>query len=38
MFAINVESFKKLKDHIFEKMLSPSIVYSKCGYEYKKNN
>ena len=31
MFAINIEHFKKLKFHIFFK-----IVYSKCVREYEK--
>ena len=36
MFATNIENFKKLNYHIFKKILSPSIVYSKCGHEYEK--
>ena len=38
MFAINIENLKKLKYHIyfFKKILSLSIVYSKCGDEYEK--
>ena len=37
MFAINIENLKKLKYHKFrKKTLSPSIVYSNCGYEYEK--
>ena len=36
MFVINIENFKKLNYHIFLKTLSFSIVYSKCGHEYKK--
>ena len=35
MFTINIENFKTIKHHIFEKKtLSYSIVYSKCGHEY----
>ena len=33
MFVINIENLKKLKYHIFLKSIS--IVYSKCGHEYK---
>ena len=36
MFAINIKNPKKLKYHIFQKTLRFSIVYSKCGHEYKK--
>ena len=36
MFAINIENLKKLKYHMFLKItLSLSVVYSKCGHEYK---
>ena len=38
MFAINIENLKILKYHIFlKKTLGISIVYSKCGHEYKKS-
>ena len=37
IFTINIESLKTLKYHIFlNKMLNLSVVYSKCGHEYKK--
>ena len=37
MFAINIENLKILKYHIFlKKILDLSIVYKKCGHEYKK--
>ena len=37
MFAINIENLKNLKHHIsLKKTLDLSIVYSKCGHEYKK--
>ena len=36
MLAINTENLNKLKYHIFLKTLRPTIVYSKCGHEYKK--
>ena len=36
MFTINIENLKNLKYYIFfEKSIS--IVYSKCGQDYKKN-
>ena len=36
MFTINIENLKNLKCYIFfEKSIS--IVYSKCGQDYKKN-
>ena len=34
MFAINIETLKKLKHIFLKKALSLSIVYSKCGHEY----
>ena len=36
MFSTNIENLKTLKHHIFKKAPSFSIVYSKCGHEYKK--
>ena len=37
MFATNTENLKKAKiSYIFIKTFSLSIVYSKCGHEYKK--
>ena len=36
MFAINIETLKKLKHIFLKKALSLSIVYSKCGHEYEK--
>ena len=36
MFPINLENLKTLKFHLFLKILSLSIVCSKCGNEYKK--
>ena len=37
MFAISIENLKKTKtSYTFQKTLSLSIVYSKCGHEYKK--
>ena len=36
MLAINTENLNKLKYHIFLKTLRLTIVYSKCGHEYKK--
>ena len=36
MFAIKIENLKKLKLYFFKKTLNLSIVYSKCGREYKK--
>ena len=37
MFAINIEKFKNTKiSYILKKTLGLSIVYSKCGHEYKK--
>ena len=35
MSAINTENLKTLKCHIFKKNIK-SIVYNKCGHEYKK--
>ena len=36
IFIVNIENLKKLKHQIFfKKTLSLSIVYSKCGHEYK---
>ena len=36
MFVINIENSKKTKiSYISKKTLSLSIVYSKCGHEYK---
>ena len=38
MFTINIENLKKTKiSNIFKKTLNLSIVYYKCGHEYKKN-
>ena len=34
---IKQRKFKKTKTYIFKKTLSFPTVYSKCGYEYKKN-
>ena len=37
MFLINIKILKKKHiSYIFQKPLSLSIVYSKCGHEYKK--
>ena len=36
MFAINIEYLKKNKVCVFKKTRSLSIVYSKCGHEYRK--
>ena len=36
MFAINIENLKTLRYHIFENILSLSIVCSKCGHKYEK--
>ena len=40
MFAINIENFKTLRNpkilYLFKKTLDLSIVYGKCGHEYKK--
>ena len=37
MFAINIEQLKTIKYHIvFLRKIDLSIVYSKCGHEYKK--
>ena len=37
MFAINIEKFKNPKiSYILKQTLGLSIVYSKCGHEYKK--
>ena len=37
MFAINREKLKKIKiSFVFKKSLNISIVYRKCGHEYKK--
>ena len=37
MFVISIENLKILKYHILKKKtLSLSIVYIKCGHEYKK--
>ena len=37
MFAVNIEKFKNAKiTFIFQKSLGLSIVYSKCGHEYKR--
>ena len=37
MFVINMKNWKKKHiSYIFQKPLSLSIVYSKCGHEYKK--
>ena len=37
MFAINRENLKKIKiSFVFKKSLNLSIVYRKCGHEYKK--
>ena len=37
MFAINRENLKKIKiSFVFKKSLNFSIVYKKCGHEYKK--
>ena len=36
MFAIKIKNLKKLKLYFFKKTLNHSIVYSKCGREYKK--
>ena len=35
MLAINTENLNDLKYHIFLKTLRLTIVYSKCGHEYK---
>ena len=36
IFLINIDNFKKWKYHILKNALSLSIVYRKCGHEYKK--
>ena len=35
-FVVNIENLKIQKYIFFKKKLSISIVYSKCGNEYKK--
>ena len=36
MFAINIENLKNLNITYFQKILSLSIVYRKCGHKYEK--